>query len=414
LPFINELIRNDNELLSIKKVIKEDNRFLEKTGLFNVLKRHVIKSKNVSFTSRNKATFAAYPSLEKPTILCQLDKIQSIDYANRFLLPKPTGLSGLIKSTLSAIAGISYEFDEFIIIDTSYYEELLNSEAVKSVISGNPSFIELCTSHPTLLIFDENNLKPPVVFRNLPLTRHKQIERCRQLCVLNSNLFPQPVLIEEKNASITFIEQLAVGTPWFQLQHTLNSAQIRELSIEALSQFERTVQKTPSWSEEINLYDAGIRLAEEVLPSVTLSAIQRKVILEQCEKMKTYEGINVQFQHGDFSINNLIFTHDGCRIIDLEDFGELNLPLFDYISLAISFSDNFSNDISAENVLNELNFILQRVRTTQSDLYIKHCFLLFILSRFGKWSDNPNRKQFSHKLEIILTELLKLISIQIV
>ena len=410
MPFLNELIKNNNELLNIKKVTKEDNIFLKKTGLFNVLKRHVIKSKNVAFTARSKATFAAYPSLEKPTILCQLDKVQSIDYANTFLLPKPTGVSGLIKSVFSAIAGMSYEFDEFIIIDTSYYEELLNSEAVKSVISGNPSFIELCTSHPTLLIFDENNLKPPVVFRNLPPIRHKQIERCRQLCVLNSNLFPQPVLIEEKNASIIFIEQLVVGTPWFRLQNTLNSYQIREFSIEALTQFECTVQKVHNWSEEINLYDAGIRLAKEVLPSVTLSAIQRKLVSEQCEKMKTHDNISVQFQHGDFSINNLIFTHDGCRIIDLEDFGELNMPLFDYISLAISFSDNFSNNLSAKNVLNELNFILQRVRNTQSDLYITQCLLLFMLSRLGKWSDNPNRKPFSHKLEIVLTELLMLMS----
>jgi hypothetical protein len=42
------------------------------------------------------------------------------------------------------------------------------------------------------------------------------------------------------------------------------------------------------------------------------------------------------WQHGDFSLNNLLVAPDAMAIIDLEDFGATSVPLHDEIGLALS------------------------------------------------------------------------------
>lgn len=408
MPFINELIKKNslNEQVLIKKIRKEDYVFPKIPVFFNLLKQHIIRSNIRKFPSPNAAVFAAYPSIDKPVILCQLNQAQTLGYSEAFLLPKPKGVSRVVKSIISKLAGISYEFDSFVIIDSIHLKHSLKCDAVEQFIGAKPSFIELCTSNPTLLVFDEEQIKPPVVIRNQPLSRYKQVALCKQLCKLNPELFPDPLLVEKTMTHLICIEELVIGKPWFQLKESLDSKSVKERAIIALKNFEETVKKMPDWNESINLYEKGKKLSYAISSIIELESGYWKKINSELNKVKEFDNIQVPHQHGDFSINNLIYTAENCKIIDLEDFGELTLPLFDCISLAISFTDSYLSDMTVNNVISELNLILDDLNKNYSEQFKRYSLILFLLSRLGQWSDNPNRKPFSKKLGLLLVELL--------
>ena len=134
-----------------------------------------------------------------------------------------------------------------------------------------------------------------------------------------------------------------------------------------------SVKRVPDWSKSGNLYDIGIVLLNAILPSIGISSRHKNALHFEPKKLKARDDIHVNFQHGDFSINNLIYTQENCKIIDLEDFDELTFPLFDSISLAISFTDNYANGMTVKNVLNELNSRLSQLKkSSRRLLYVNH------------------------------------------
>src|SRR5262249_20141401 len=131
------------------------------------------------------------------------------------------------------------------------------------------------------------------------------------------------------------------GAPWFRVSEQMASeAQWRQLldrSVDAMRRLHVATRRLEAWTGRVQVaaeLDRQIALCRG--HGTPLSA----AVLDRAEHWGRDAGaagaLVTCWQHGDFSLNNLLVGPDSVAIIDFEEFGGTSVPLHDAFGLALS------------------------------------------------------------------------------
>lgn len=290
-------------------------------------------------------------------------------------------------------------------------ESLVHSMSDELPTTESISIACISTTNPVYLVFSGQSDTPCFVVRpaNSKNSRVNH-ELSLRLHQVNGALVPETVGLYDHNGTIYSVQRGAGGTPWFQLPRTVATPEqwvtMRTRAIEALSQFHDGVASVPDWTKRISLGDE-LRSAYQVfldtgnespLPFTAFA----DSMADQLDTLGAWEGI---CQHGDFSLNNLLFEENKISVIDLEDFGITAMPLYDEFTLALSL-----HTLALDRVKSSL--AIELAACTQSMKYrhsfnqktIQALFLFHLLLRLGAWSSADKRQPYRQKLLHLLEQ----------
>jgi hypothetical protein len=131
------------------------------------------------------------------------------------------------------------------------------------------------------------------------------------------------------------------GVPWFRVSDGLVSAADWRLllgrAVQVMLGLRSATRATPAWTGTI---DVGAELERQAAlceaNGMTLSEPVRARVSDWARRIAGDGPVQTAWQHGDFSLNNLLVTNDSIAIIDFDEFGETLVPLHDAFGLALS------------------------------------------------------------------------------
>jgi len=152
-----------------------------------------------------------------------------------------------------------------------------------------------------------------------------------------------PAVISSGTASdggFVLIQEGLPGVPWFRVaDHMASESDWRRLlarSIDTLNALHAAIRAVPSWNGSVDLAVELARQATRATQNgVSLSATLWRRVREATEAK--HRPLESWWQHGDFSLNNLLVDDAGLGIIDFDEFGRTMMPLHDAFGLALSF-----------------------------------------------------------------------------
>jgi hypothetical protein len=208
---------------------------------------------------------------------------------------------------------------------------------------GDASVACVCTTRPKYLVFNEQARQPACVVEFGPPERLLRVDGI--LSALHAR-FPDGVArplccTSWRNGTYVQIQEGLAGMPWFRLSDGLTSAAAWRAMIDraaaAMLRLHAATRDVPEWSgrvlagEELRRQAAlcsrdGSPLSERVLRQVRLWSRE----LDAAGPMASC------WQHGDFSLNNLVVSEKTVSVIDFDEFGGTLVPLHDAFGLALS------------------------------------------------------------------------------
>lgn len=218
--------------------------------------------------------------------------------------------------------------------------------------------LSLFTSHPTYLVFNEQDSIPEFVIHTSPNAKTKILfNNCKELYKVLGNIIAEPLHIVETSNEYFLIEKGLGGVPWFQLseklQHNTDWENIKQSATSSLRVLQKAVKETSFGTRKIHL---GKSLKSNFNDFLKFNTLPIKDIDKTTEiyskKLDEYGVITGYAQHGDYCINNLLFDKNKTYIIDFEDIGNNYIPLHDEFTLAISFI--FHNQNKKLNIKREI------------------------------------------------------------
>jgi Ser/Thr protein kinase RdoA (MazF antagonist) len=269
----------------------------------------------------------------------------------------------------------------------------------------------ISTTNPVYLAFSGQSDTPCFVVRPANSKSSKvSHELSLRLHQVNKALVPETVGLYEHNGTVYSVQRGASGTPWFQLLRTVATPEqwtiLRTRAIEALRQFHEGVASVPEWNPRIHLGDALRSAYQGFLetdnePAYPLTTFADSMA-DELDRLGAWDGT---FQHGDFSLNNLLFEENKISVIDLEDFGITAMPLYDEFTLALSL-DTLAPDRVKSTVAIELAACTQpmKYRYSFNRKTIQALFLFHLLLRLGAWSSAEKRQPYRQKLLHLLEQ----------
>lgn len=292
-----------------------------------------------------------------------------------------------------------------------YINELLK-EYYPNNTKNKLGIVHIFTSNPVFLVFNKNEY-PDYIVRKLDV---KQATYLMDLChdlygYLQGHIAKPLKVIEYKHAGY-FIEEGVAGDPWFQIKTKLHLQEdwkkLIQLCILSIDNVHIKVAKNPKWCSIINLGNE-LKLCHQNVMLDNSETIQKlnKAVIKYGEQLNELGDIEVNCQHGDYAINNVMVNRKEITIIDLEDFGKISFPLFDEISFAISIYLQIPANIKISLwELIEDCCELKASRLGYNNLMINGAVLYTLLFRLGPWSEPLKRQDFKLKLIAILNEFL--------
>lgn len=280
-------------------------------------------------------------------------------------------------------------------------------------LQGTESISVACisTTNPVYLVFLGQSDTPYFVVRPANSKNSKvSHELSLRLYQVNSTLVPETVGLYEHNGTAYSVQRGATGKPWFQLAITVATqeqwATLRTRAIETLSQFRAGVASVPEWTARIHLGDALRSAYKGFLksgnePEHSLIAFV-DLMADVLDRQGVWDGI---YQHGDFSLNNLLFDEDEVSVIDLEDFGITVMPLYDEFTLALSLNTLAPGRVKSSIAI-ELAACTQpmKYRYSFNRKTVQALFLFHLLLRLGAWSSAEKRQPYRQKLLSLLKQ----------
>jgi phosphotransferase family enzyme len=205
------------------------------------------------------------------------------------------------------------------------------------------SVAALSATHPKFLVFERDRSRPACVVEMGPIAemrRHHEV-----LMVLHARIptiVPEPLACTQWDLDTAICVQGGLpGLPWFALRREYHGARqwqkLLEGSMRALCLFQMAARGERDWVTPVHPGDAlrvqaracvdgGVAFDPAVIPLV----MRRAERLDDCGVMAS------QWQHGDFSLNNLLISPGSAGIIDFDEIGETSMPLHDEFGLALS------------------------------------------------------------------------------
>jgi phosphotransferase family enzyme len=208
---------------------------------------------------------------------------------------------------------------------------------------AQPSVACVYTTRPKYLVFDGSAEQPACVVEFGDAQRLAQVQKV--LGVLSPRL-PGTVPASLRCApwhggGAIHVQQGLPGTPWFRVADGVQTAgdwiALLERACRELAAFHAAVRDEPAWSA---LVYPGMELRRQAMLSrfrgIALSARVLECVEEWSHDADRDGPMRSCWQHGDFSLNNLLVSPRSLAIIDFDEFGRTRVPLHDAFGLALS------------------------------------------------------------------------------
>jgi hypothetical protein len=212
------------------------------------------------------------------------------------------------------------------------------------LLDPRPSIVCVCATRPKYLVFDGDPTRPACVVEFGDEARLTRTDRI--LSTLRAGMPPGSVpaslcCTEWREGTFVHIQEGLPGVPWFRLSDSLatpaewDSLLVR--AVTAMMHLHAATRAVPAW---IGTVDAGAELGrQEALcheHGTPLGGAVRRRIRDWKNELDAAGPIPTWWQHGDFSLNNLLVSRDAVAVIDFEEFGGTLMPLHDAFGLALS------------------------------------------------------------------------------
>jgi Phosphotransferase enzyme family len=209
--------------------------------------------------------------------------------------------------------------------------------------SASPSVASVCTTRPKYLVFDHDPTRPACVVEFGEPERLMRIDRIlRALRARMASGIPASLCCAEwHNGTYVHVQEGLAGAPWFRVSEGIASdAQWRRLldrSVEAMRRLHVATRRHDGWTGRVHVaeeLDRQVALCRSRGIDLGRNALARA---DEWGRDATAAGpLATCWQHGDFSLNNLLVASDSVAIIDFEEFGGTSAPLHDAFGLALS------------------------------------------------------------------------------
>jgi len=209
--------------------------------------------------------------------------------------------------------------------------------------SGRPTVACIRTTRPKYLVFDSDVTRPACVVDFGPADRLLRVNQL--LSELHHRVaggVPRSLCCSPwQDKMYVHIQEGLPGVPWFRVSDglTTDAAWWRLLgrAVTAMLRLHTAVSEVPAWTGCVNVQ---AELAQQVrlleLRHISLSALARRRVEEWGEVFASSDSRPGIWQHGDFSLNNLLVATESLAVIDFDEFGSTLMPLHDAFGLALS------------------------------------------------------------------------------
>jgi phosphotransferase family enzyme len=220
--------------------------------------------------------------------------------------------------------------------------------AVRRLVPGllthpQPSVACVYTTRPKYLVFDGSAHHPACVVEFGDMQRLAQVQKVLDtLSPLMPGTVPASLgCATWEGGGAIHVQQGLPGIPWFRVSDGIRSPSAWQTLVERacheLAAFHEAVRAEPAWT---GLVYPGMELRRQAMLSlfrgVALSARVLRRVEEWSADADRDGAIRSCWQHGDFSLNNLLVSPDSLAIIDFDEFGRTRVPLHDAFGLALS------------------------------------------------------------------------------
>jgi hypothetical protein len=217
--------------------------------------------------------------------------------------------------------------------------------------SAHASVAAVCTTRPKYLVFDTDPSRPACVVEFGEPERLMRIDQIlRALRARMPSGIPASLCCADwRNGTYVHVQEGLPGAPWFRMSEGIVSeAQWRKLlerSVDAMRRLHVATRRLDAWT-------GRVEIAEELDRQVALCR-DRSIALSGAALARAQEwggdataagSLATFWQHGDFSLNNLLVAADSVAIIDFEEFGGTSVPLHDAFGLALSVALSQGDD----------------------------------------------------------------------
>jgi hypothetical protein len=208
---------------------------------------------------------------------------------------------------------------------------------------GRPSVVCIRTTRPKYLVFDNDSTRPVCVVDFGVADRLLRVDRIlSELYHRVPGGVPRSLCCSPwQDRMYVHIQEGMQGVPWFRVSDALTTAadwrRLLERAVAAMLRLHSAIGEVPAWVGRVSV---RAELARQVslleLRDISLSALALRRAEEWGE---VFGGLDSQpgiWQHGDFSLNNLLVSADSLAVIDFDEFGSTLVPLHDAFGLALS------------------------------------------------------------------------------
>jgi hypothetical protein len=211
--------------------------------------------------------------------------------------------------------------------------------------SPRPSVASVCTTRPKYLVFDGDPTRPACVVEFGDRERLTRIDQVlRELGERMPSGIPASLCCRQwRGDTYVHVQEGLRGAPWFRMSEGLASAaqwrRLLERSVDAMRRLHVATRRLDAWTGRVQVsteLDRQIALCRARGIPIPAAALDR--VPEWAREAASGGALATCWQHGDFSLNNLLVASDSVAIIDFEEFGGTSMPLHDAFGLALSVS----------------------------------------------------------------------------
>jgi Phosphotransferase enzyme family len=201
----------------------------------------------------------------------------------------------------------------------------------------------VCTTRPKFLVFNRYSEHPACVVEFGPRERLARVDG------ILSQLHPRfpkgvarPIVCKPwHNGTYVQIQEGLGGMPWFRLSDGLATAKdwraMLDRAVAAMLSLHAATRDVPGWSAPVL---AGAELRRQVALCNRDARLLNEPVLERIrawsQELDAAGPMASCWQHGDFSLNNLLVSDSSVSVIDFDEFGGTLVPLHDAFGLALS------------------------------------------------------------------------------
>jgi len=260
---------------------------------------------------------------------------------------------------------------------------------------GRASVACVCTTRPKYLVFDGDPARPACVVECGDETRLRSTDRI--LSALAAAM-PRGTVARSlccapwRDGLWVHVQEGLGGTPWFRLADEISSREAWEACIaraaDVMLRFHAAVRAERGWVGSLLIGTELNRQASECLINATpLDTRVYRFAAEWSEALDALGPVQTCWQHGDFSLNNLLVSQATVSVIDFDEFGGTLVPLHDAFGLALSVS--LSQGASCP--LSPADCIAQSVEPARQDEGVDAAHLPALLMHHLLWRINQCR-----------------------